>query len=207
MVQVVHGGIHDFNAVVFGEKNQATINFLEHRLSNLSQSVTDAGAAFLQRGRELFEKYNGSEAIRMAKAAIRHVQHAFQTDSIRQLKNIGELQQAPMTMMRWIMACPEVRQLYHLQRLDGYSHIYQDTQPNVVGERHYDYRQVMNGVMQPSDEEDAEYMFVNYFEAGESDDAELELKEQVDIISTWDLIKSMLAPGKEDPTSAYCTTQ
>jgi len=203
-MRIVQGGPGELELFAFGEKNQATLNFLEDHAYNLSNTLTSAGRAFMERGREIFERYNGAEALRMAKAAIRTVQHIFQPDSVRSLDNIGAIQQAPLTMQRWLMACPYVREFYHSQRCDGYSNTYIDMEPGSRGVDHTDYRKVMTGMLVEQEEGDADWKVTNYPFDLDDDDVRLTLTEKTDIISTWDLIRSMMQTGQEDPTSPYC---
>lgn len=198
-MKIVQGGPATLELFAFGQKTQSTLNFLEDQAYQLSNTLTAAGRAFMERGRDIFERYNGAEALRMAKAALRTVTHAFQPDVIRQLDNIGDMQQAPLSMQRWIMACPEVREYYHQQRCEGYADTYLDYEPACRGWDHSDYRKVMSGVIQELPEGDVDWMMKVYFE--DDEDVRLSITEKADILSTWDLIRSMMQPGKEDPTS------
>lgn len=200
MAMVIRGGSAEFGQFAFGQKSQATLNFLENQVTNLSQTLTDAGRSFMQRGAEIFERYNGAEAIRMTKAALRAAQHAFQADVIRPLRTISEMQQAPLSMQRWIMACPEIRQMYHEQRCDGYSPTYVDLHPKDIGENHRDWQIVMSGLVRQDEEGDT--FFTEYL--GDENDPQLDLVEQEDILTTWDLIMAQQRAGKEDATDPYC---
>lgn len=202
---IIEGGPHEFGALAFGEVHPATLNFLESQAYNLSHALNDAGRRFMQRGQQIFEQFNGMEAIRRTKAALRSIQHAFQPDSIRYLDNIASMQQAPVAMQRWIMACPVVREHYHQNRCDGYSDTYVDMEPGSIGANHTDWQKVMNGLLLPHDVEgqEADWKCTTYFHTDEGD-VRLTLTDQIDILSTWDAIKSMMGPGKEDPTSPYC---
>lgn len=206
MALIVAGGPEMFGTLAFGHRDQRTINYLENQFTHMSQYLTDAGNAFLDRSRAIFEQFNGAEALRMAKAAMRAVTHAFTPNTVVEIKTLPALQQATPVMQRWIMACPEVRTYYHQQRIDGYSDTYIDAEPDCAGLDHTDYRTVMSGVVQElPDQENGEgdWKISFYFEDSE-DETPLLMTEKVDILSTWDLIRSMLKTGQEDPTSVYC---
>lgn len=159
----------------------------------------------MARGREIFERFSGAEAIRLAKAAMRYAQHAFQPNVIRPLQNIADIQQAPGVMQRWVMANPMVREQFHMQRCDGYSETYVDVHPQDRGVNHYDFRRVMSGVLQEcTEEEGADWKVVNHFEFDHFDDVQLSTREKDDILTVWDLIEGLMKPGAEDPTSPYC---
>jgi hypothetical protein len=207
MVMIVQGGPDVFADVAFGPNHPSTLQFLQQQVFNMSDTLTAAGREFMNRGQELFEKYNGHKAIQMAKAALRASQYMFQQDIIQPLYTLGAIQQAQPLMQRWIMACPDVREMYHMQRCDGYSTSYVDMQPGCIGEAHYDYRKVMNGIVQDgSDEDEFDWKCTTYVTDLDEDDMDLTLTEKSDILSLWDLVKTMMKPGKEDPTSPYCDT-
>lgn len=199
-MRIVQGGPGTLELFAFGEKTQAALNYLEDQTYNMSQTLTEAGRMFMERGRDIFERYNGAEALRAAKAAIRTVQHYFQADVIRPLTDIGAIQQAPLSMQRWIMADPNIREFYHAQRCEGYAETYMDMEPGSRGMDHSDYRKVISGVIQELPEGDSDWKAYISFD-GDDDDVRLTLTEKTDVMSTWDLIRSMMSPGREDPTS------
>ncbi len=201
MVQVVVGGTTEFNALVYGQKNPGTISYLEQQSFTVSPHLTAAGQAFFANQADLYEQYNGAEALRLAAAAVRKVASIFQPNSIRPLYTLGELQNAPLALQRWIMAEPTVRELYHQQRCDGYSESYVDMHPGFVGREHYDWRMVQHGLIQTEDEEEPMARF--FFDDLVEGDRELTLDEKTDIVTTWDIVKNMVKTNQEDPTSAF----
>lgn len=100
------------------------------------------------------------------------------------------LQEANLTMQRWIMANPQVRELYLGQDICGYSDEYVDLDPGKMGEDHYDYRRVMNGIIR--DEPNGDYTITHYYEDLHIGDRELEFYEQEPILHTWSAIDYML---------------
>lgn len=206
MVTIVDGGRNAYAAISFGMPNPNTVTFLQNQFSTLSNVMGDVGNTFIQRGRELFDKYHGVEAMRLAKAAIRATQHMFMHDTILELSTISQLQQAKPVMQRWIMACPDIRTVYHRQQCDGYSGSYVDMHPGMIGPDHYDYRKVMDGVMVVGDDDsDFDWKYNTWFD-DEEGDINLTFSDKTAILSVWDLIKSMSKPGKEDPTDPLCGT-
>ena len=206
MVMIVNGGPDVYASVAFGQKSPATVQFLQQQYDNLSHTLIQAGNSFVDKSRELFERYNGHTAMRLAKAALRSTQHMFQHDVIYSMQSIGAIQQAQLTMQRWIMASPDVRKMYQAQQCDGYSDTYVDMHPGTIGEDHYDYRKVMTGVIQLDPEnEEIDWFRKTWYTDHDLGDVDLTLSEKVDILSVWDLMKTMMKPGKEDPTSPYCT--
>jgi hypothetical protein len=201
MVQVSYGDSAEFNALAFGPKHPGTLAFLENQVSSFSQTLTDAGRSFFSNARDVFEQFNGEEAMRLARAAVRKANSLFQRDQIRSIWELGELQQAPLTMQRWIMANPEVRQMYQDQRCDGYVDTYIDVHPGTIGSTHYDYRRAVNGMVMDDDEDDWVCRF--YPDELLEGDKELSLDEKIDIQTTWDIVAALMKAGGEDPTSPF----
>ena len=139
--------------------------------------------------------------MRVARNAIRHVASIFDEDTIYGFKTLEDTQTAKPVMQRFIMAMPQLREMYHEQRVDGYSSSYVDLQPGVVGEDHYDYRRVTDGVMMESEDGD-DLVWTTHFEDLLENDRALDISEQADILNTWDLVSGLIAQ-RHDPTDVY----
>lgn len=201
MATIVEGDASLFNSLAYGGLHPQTQEYLQTQLEAPSPLLTQAGNTFFQNANALYDRLAGSTAIRMAKAARRAIGGIWQTDEIKTLSTIEEMQWAPLKMQRWIMASPFVRNLYHKQQIEGYSGSYIDPFPNEVGEEHYDYRRVMNGVV--VDTEDDGWSATTYLDDLLPDDEELTLEEQIDIMQTWELVKASIKKGGDDPTSRW----
>lgn len=202
---VMYGGVNEMDALIYGIPRPETLMQMQHRVDNImswSQQLTDAGREFFSQATSIFEQFNGQDAIRAARMALQRAGSVFQKNEIRVLSSLGELQVAPLLMQRWVMAQIDARKLFHEQRCDGYSGTYEDVHPGDIGEQHYDYRRVMQGVVQPETEENGEWKIRHYYDELLPGDRELTHNEKSDIITTWDLVAHYLK-GSEDPTSPY----
>lgn len=199
MVAFVRGGDDAYNLLAFGETNQQTLQYIENRYNRVSDNLTDAAKSLFATTKQLFHDVHGSDAMRKARAAIRMITGAFQENNIRPLVSITDTQSASLIMQRWIMACPEVRTPYHKQQCDGYAGAYVDMNPGQVGRDHYDYRLVMDGVVESTEEDPFKAVF--YFNEILEGDRELRSDEKVDILSSWDIVRAAMRRGEEDPTS------
>lgn len=199
MVQVVYGSSDDFDSLVYGQNHPSTMQYLQNQFQNISQTLTDAGRNFFSNASELYNQFNGADALRAARAATRKVSSIFQRDEIRCIWDLGGLQHAPLTMQRWIMAEPTIRELYQEQRCEGYSGTYTDMHPKTIGENHYDYRRVMHGLM--TDTEEADWKISFFLDELVEGDRVLSLDEQIDITTTWAFVKARAEAGDRDPTS------
>jgi hypothetical protein len=204
-VQVITGGARTFSALAYQNQHPENQNYFAQKLQHFTQTFGDTvgsvAGGFMSNAAELFDKFYGSEAVRLAKAAVRKVKSIWERDDIRELFGIGEIQQAKPIMQRWIMAEPTYRQMFHDQRCDGFSNSYVDMEPGVVGEAHYDYRRVMDGLL--VDDEEEGWNMTHYIEDLKEGDVDLELDEQLTILSVWDVVRMHAKAGGEDPGSVY----
>lgn len=190
-----------FDAELYGRKHHRTVEYLTRDVDNITHKLRDGGRRFREIiERDVYRPYDESRAARVIRAALRYTENVFMPDQIRYLRTIGEVQHAPSSMIAMLMAEPTVRRMYHQQRVDGYSESYTDTQPGKVGEDHYDYRRVVNGVFM---EEEGEWVATTYYEDLPPGTGELEFLDQVDILRTWEQMRIHLMRRKEDPTSRW----
>lgn len=202
-IQVGYGDDLAFRALVYGaDRSPGTLQFIENSVNSIGQmsnTLTEAGNNFFNNSRTLMNQFIGSDAMRLAKAALNKVSNVFVRNDIHYINDIAKLQNAPLVMQRFIMAQPDVRLRYHEQRCDGYSGTYVDMEPQRIGENHYDYRRVMNGIV-VGDEDKITYYLDTLF----PNDRELDLNEQVDVLKTWEVVARLMKYGDEDPTSVMC---
>lgn len=205
-MRIVSGHPDMFNHLAFGVPTQRVANFLESQFNNMSATLSEAGQAFMERSRAVFERFHGAESMRLAKAAMRTVQHMFDPDDVHFLGTISAMQQANLKMQRWVMACPEIRDLYHQQRCDGYSITYVDTEPGFVGKEHTDWRIVNNGFVHelPEDHESgADWMYHAFYEDQPEEQDRLSVAQREAILDTWAFAAGRMKPGNEDLTSPF----
>lgn len=201
MAQVLEGGgTALFNALAYGDPHPATQQFLQSQVEAPSHTLTEAGRQFVEGARGIYEALASSQALRMARAARRAVGSIWQSNEIRSLTAREDFQSAPLEMQRWVMAEPKVRKMYHQQRLEGYEGSYRDPFPEDVGEEHYDYRRVMNGLVVETDDG---WRATTYLDELLPEERELDLEEQVDIVHSWEWIRDHIRQGGEDPTSRW----
>lgn len=204
MATLVNGGMDAFQTSIYGTPHPATLEFIQRKIAGASEMLTAAGQQFMSNVHQLYEQFSGENALRMLRAAGRAAAHMFQTDAIRYLGNISDMQYAPPCMQRWVMAEPTIRQMYYDNRIDGYSNSYVDLHPNDMGEDHYDYRRVMTGVL--VFHEDGGYRARTYGDELLGDDYELTMEERADIQDTWWAMRKVIKAGAEDPTSIFGAT-
>ena len=191
-----------FDAELYGRKHHRTVEYLTRDLGDFTSKLRDGARRFNEIiQREVYRPFDESRAARVLRAATRYTDNLWRPDQIRYLSSIGEFQHAPPSMISAIMAEPTLRRMYHQQQVDGYSENYVDVQPGKVGEDHYDYRRVTNGVFMQ--DEDGEWSATTYYEDLLEGSGEFDFLEQVDILRTWEQMRIQLAKRKDDPTSRW----
>lgn len=203
MAVVLNGTSSMFDAMVFGNGNRSGIEYVtqlnEAFMNNVAAPVLDMYHGIMNHS--MFQTYR-EDAMRQLKALGQNIASAFQTNGVNELYDVGQIQHASEVMQRWIMANPEVRELYHQNRIDGYSDSYVDRAPNVSGIDHYEYRRVTSGItmQHPGSEEYERY---NWTEVLLHHDDELTFDEQISILYTWNRVQAAIAKRQEDPTSKW----
>ena len=207
MPQVHFGGAHEVDELLSGHPHPNNFQLVEQSMAYVpTQALSEMGQQFAQMAQQAYEAFTDSFAARKATAAARAMKHQWQTDTIRPLETIDALQHAPNCMVRYLMAEPNIRWLYHQDQADGYRDRYVDTEPGQIGEDHYDYRRVMNGmVVIDEEDEDGEpgWHFTEWCEDLDEGDRELYFVEQVDILRSWQEIAERAINGGDDPTSKW----
>lgn len=169
----------------------------ERTMEHLEKVTTGTARDFLDRSRRVFEEINSSAALRKTRAAIRSVTSVRRSDVIYKPEDLGEFQAAGFKMQRFLMADPDIRRKFVKQQIDGYSHAYVDVEPGSIGENHYDYRRVVDGVFfeKTNTEGEVEYTSTQYFEKLTEGDRDLDVQEQFDIIDSWYMQRAFQAVG------------
>lgn len=206
-MRVIQGGAEVFDALIYHEPHPETMNFLQNQFDNMSNAFGSAGSAFMETARNTWERFGSSDALQRAKAAVRMVKHMWQRDEIRSIWEMGAFQQAPLSMQRFLMANPVVREKFNNQLIDGYSDTYVDMYPKAIGWAHYDYQLARHGFFQVTEPEkeggDHGFHVEFFFDDPVQGDRRLTHIEQHDIDISWDAMNALLADGGEDPTSVY----
>lgn len=199
MAQFFEGGANEFAGVIYGGYHQGTVDFLRNAPKLQSDVLGAAGKKFLELSNQVMGHFDIDDAMRKMRAAGRQVASVFQSNVIRELSTIGELQNPPSCMRHLMMACPEVRTAYLNQTIDGYSGQYVNAHGNAVGEEHYDYRRVMDGIVTETKDGFKASLYLEEVHEGD----ELYFDQQVEVLQTWAQLRIKLQEGRDDPTSRW----
>lgn len=200
-MNIIYGDSSVFDAVVYQNQNPANRTYFENQIQSIGSTLTDIGQSFFSNIQQLYDQANNSDALRIARAAIHKVESLFQPNIIKSIFELHDIQNAPVVMQRWVMANPSIRAMYQKQMIDGYSDTYYDPHRGDLLESHYDYRRVMDKVIQ----EDEDGWHVKFYPDDIIEgDTELTHEDKIDIISTWQIAEMFIKAGS-DPTSAWDT--
>jgi len=197
-MQIVYGD-GGFDALAYGETHPNVTRFIDEQAGRLGNSVTTAARGFMNYVGDLVDRVSKSETSQRIQALATKAGTLFDTDTVRPLTSLPEFQHAKSQMRRWTMANPELRKLYHEQRVEGYQGLYVDIEPDRIGENHYDYRRAKDGLVEV--DESGDWHSVTYMDELSEDDRDLTLSEQVNIALTWEMAEYHLARKCGDPTS------
>lgn len=205
IVNVVQGGTPAlFNAMLFPEATPETKQWLYDQFHRDKSMLTDMGRQFMETAGALYKRLNDPSIGRMARSLVRNLSGIAHPNTILPITTLSECQGAKPVMQRYIMAEPSLRRLYHRQLCDGYSDSYVDHDPGVIGVDHYDYRRVMNGVVEDVMKPDGTWTWcaTMYPDELAEGDRELEVDETFIILAAWDTIKLAMY-DKKDPTDIF----
>jgi hypothetical protein len=199
MFNVIVGGSDAFDAVLYPQQNPNVQAYLYQQVSNISQTLTDVGRQFMASAQTVYDQINSSQAMALAQAAIRAAKGLFHPNQIIDIDTLMGLQSAQPVMQRWIMSCPDVRERYNRKQCAGYGDTYVDVSPGGIRETDYNYRRVMNGVVQ----EEGDEVFVRHYQENLLEgDAELTPWQQHAVLRSWDIAALFMAQG-HDVTDIY----
>ena len=189
-----------WSAMVYGETHPSDVAFMQNRIVDMANYVSEAGREYYNKTLQLFDHYNGSAALQFARRVVNSFQSKKELPYIVAYNKLDEFQQATTVMQRWIMANPHVRQKYIKQRCDGYCDTYVDLEPGKIGKDHYDYRMATSGLVEF--DEEGSWKASIYFDDLREGDRPLIFEEKLAIRDSWRELEYYMALAKDDPTSA-----
>lgn len=191
------------NRMIFPEMGVETQNWIRDQFERGMEGLTELGQQFFSRAKETYDRLNDVSLMRAARSISRHVRGMFHPNTIVAPRNLEDVRNAKPVMARYYMSEPRIRKLYQEQRCDGFSDTYVDRYPDVLRDEHYDYRRVMNGIVDHREIDGEQQYFVKeYVEELPEGERELDITEKAAILQGWDLIRMAIDDG-EDPTDIF----
>lgn len=188
-----------FDFMIYPEQHPANKAYIVNQLDAYTHLLLDTGKQYFSQAKDMYERINDSTAIRAAKAALRMAKGVVRPNVVTELKDFNDIRSAQPIMQRFIMAQPDIRQLYHDQRIDGYSDTYIDAFPNILGKDHLDFQMVMSGMIEEfvDDAGEDSWKTTMYAFDVQEGDIELTFENKVDIRHTWDLALLAIELGED----------
>lgn len=180
-----------------GHLDNNTMQWLQDRNQSVLSTVTGYAREFFQQAQNLYTMVSASDAAMVLRNLRKKKEDSWSFDIVP-LVTLESLQTANPYMQRWIMAQPELRQRYLYQEVEGYGESYTNHHGEAIGERHLDYRMVMDGVVTYDENQ---FGYTQYHNNLADGDRELTTFEKVDILRTWNVVQRYLDEGEDDPTS------
>lgn len=193
-----------FTHALFPETSQAANQWIEAQFNRGTNFVSNTAATMFESAKALFQTMNNEALENRARSLYRSFKNLLHPNAIIPLTTVTEIQAAKPIMQRYMMAQPDVRELYHQQKCDGYSDSYVDLEPGKVGRNHYDYRRVMEGIIEECIDDNGykTWSATVYDEDLEGEDRHLTFIEKVDILNSWDIMKDAISQSI-DPTDIF----
>ena len=199
--------LEEYDDRLFGEPHRSTVEILRERIDRYAPRMMDSVDGFFSDVKDVFEEFNGRNALRRIRQTVRRMSSSFRRDDIRLLDTIEELQKAMPKMQMYLMANPIARELEAQQVIDAYSDSYSNPYPGKKGMSDPIFRRVMDGVVLTEryhglgpDEDDDQWHAMQDVMA-DPDDEELDQIQSFDIRSSWAHLEYLLSLKKKDPTS------
>lgn len=168
----------------------------------LSRRYSERGFSdtFRERVEKLSSSIKESSTYRNAIAAFRKLRHSRKDNTVRRLSGIGELQQAPRVMERFLVANPVVRRAYNQRMVAGYEDGFSKLDKwRGTAIKHTDkaYQMVMNG------RTDEEELLCHTYALTREEETTLSEAECIDITVSWKNQLKAMAETTDDITSRY----
>lgn len=193
-VDVMRGGEYAANALIYKPLSQTTSEYLHRHLDSTLNSIKGISTSFVDGVRGLYDRFSSSEAIQRAKMLLYGAGMHLSEDVIYPVSY--SRYDVNLIMQKYIMACPEVSELYKRNKCYGFQDTYVDPEPGTYGTDRFDYQRVMNGWLISKDKSDDNY-FIHY--SNSDPEERLSTIDQLAIRKTWDVVNRIIAEGR-DPT-------
>lgn len=187
-------------AALYGRQTLESQNYMGQAFNNYLEKIGNAGSDIIAGVKNRFADIRSNTAVQHIENLRNRLNSTWELDTIRYLDSIPAIQQAPLSMRRYVMAHPDMIDRYGRGQIEAY-----DGTSKVVGEcelsRYYTNRRVMHGVVQNHEDH---VSYTNYYEPIIDDTDLLNSIQRSLIIRTWDIMDTAKHEGNNaDPTSVW----
>lgn len=177
-------------------------DWLSESSSRVLSQLSDRARDFFDRSSRYRERIGFDRAMAMRDQIKRTAQRLINDeDDLRFLTDLLDFQLAKPKMRRYLMADPEIRQMYREKRLSGWENAVEDD-PTLPVNEVPEYQHLMQGVIVGE-----KYSYISNELLGLYEEHEpLTISDRADVMLSWDRMKAIIKYDKLDPTSAYGAT-
>lgn len=201
MATRIQGGADAFDALRGGIPSADTQTWLNSYYDRATEALSGSGRAFVEKAREMYQVISESGASQLLRNLRSKVDNIWDSNRITPLRTLEALQTASSYNQRWLMANPVLRNLYLRQECEGYGDQYVNLHGDAIGDRHVDYRRVMDGVVVAKPEVD--FYYKTYVDVLAEGELKLKSPEKVDVLFNWAMAERFVELGESDPTSQF----
>lgn len=201
MARRIQGGADAFDALRGGIPSASTQVWLNDYYQRATETLSAPGRAFVEKAREMYQVISDSGASQLLRNLRSKLDNVWESNKIYPMRSLEALQTASTYNQRWIMANPVLRNLYLRQECEGYGEQYVNLHGDAVGDRHVDYRRVMDGVVVAKPGVD--YYYKTYADVMAEGEHKLKSPEKVDVLFNWAMAEKFVDLGEFDPTSQF----
>lgn len=175
--------------MLFSQPDKATQNYLRNEVNNFVSSLGQAGSHIANKVMSAYKDITSGKTFRRIQAIKNLSNSFFEENSVRKLKTLGELQTAPDIMIPYLMANPEVHELYQDDRIKGYGDNYNTNPYGRAGLNNQHYRQAVN-TMVIKEEVDGETSYIcrNTYSKAQEEMDDLTFVDKANVLSSWKLM-------------------
>lgn len=199
MGQVISVSAPAIDLLIYGDRGRLVSNYLANQMQAIAptfnaftQRIHDAVAQSYNFLTDQFTQYNIQN--QLTKTGLNALQNYYEA-----LLTFESLQNATPTMQRWVMSHPGVKELYLQNNIEGYGDNYQNVFGKGIKHDDYNYRKVMDGVIE--DEGDA-WVYRTYLNEEFPGDIPLTTFEKQQVLDTYRTIDWLLETCEFDFTAS-----
>lgn len=194
-ITYIDGDDNVFNALTGQMNTQNSIDYFRNSVANMATVLGERGSQFIQQTKDVFNKFNSSEALNNVRSAIASMSTHIDDNVILTLNETSMFKPNGL-MQQYMMVEPTIFSLHQDNACSGFDGVFQPVDPITTVEDNALYCRVMDGML--TYKEDDEY--ATFFTYADTFTNPLLFDEQIAVQDTWRVMKDMIA-SNIDPTS------
>lgn len=196
---IIYDSSDDFIDALSARPDRRMSEYLAESVRGYVAAARDTGGRFVEYVKDRFEELSSRRYRDRVEHNRRLLNATWETNEYRTITVPDRIITAPPIMRRWIMAHPTLRKSYLEDGCSGYDGDFYNPHKQGVGEKHYDYRRVMDGAITTTD---GKASYANYRDSGVSLDDQLDAFQKAMVRISWLTIDRHLENSDIDPTSS-----